>query len=259
VGTVYDPTKAVVRGATVIATNAATNVPQTVISRDAGDYVITPLDPGVYKVTVSAPGFETLVKTGIQLDVGESVRVDFELKLGEVETQVTVEAATPLLNTESGTLGQIINNQEVVDLPLNGRGFYELARLTPGAALLPGTGNVLRIRPEFINGTTISGIRGRMITYLLDGFDVTEQHQGGTYIQTSIDDLQEFRVQQNGYSAEYSRAGALLNATTRAGTNAVHGDAFEFLRNDALDARNFFARTREPLKRNQFGTTLGGP
>jgi hypothetical protein len=259
VGTVYDATRAVVRGATVVVTNTATNISQTVATRDSGDYVVTPLGPGVYSVSVSAPGFQTLVKAGVHLEVADSVRVDFELSLGAVESQVTVEAATPMLNTESGTLGQVIGNQQVVDLPLNGRGFYELARLTPGAALLPGTGNVLRIRPEFINGTTISGIRGRMITYLLDGFDVTEQHQGGTFIQTSIDDLQEFRVQQNGYSAEYSRAGALLNATTKTGTNSYHGDVFEFLRNDKLDARNFFATSREPLKRNQFGATLGGP
>ncbi len=259
VGTVYDPAKSVVPRATVTVKEAATNLVHQVTAGASGDFVVTPLDPGVYSVSASAPGFQTVVKTGIELQVAESIRVDLDLTLGATSSQVTVHAETPLLNTESGTLGQVINNNQIVDLPLNGRGFYELARLTPGAALLPGTGNVLRIRPEFINGTTISGIRGRMITYLLDGFDVTEQHQGGSYIQTSIDGLQEFKVQQNGYSAEYSRAGALLNATTKTGTNKYHGNLFEFLRNDKLDARNFFAPKREVLKRNQFGGTVGGP
>ena len=259
VGTVYDPAKSVVPRAAVTVKETATNLVHQVTADASGDFVVTPLDPGVYSVSASAPGFQTVVKTGIELQVAESIRVDLDLKLGATTSQVTVRAETPLLNTESGTLGQVINNNQIVDLPLNGRGFYELARLTPGSAQLPGTGNVLRIRPEFINGTTISGIRGRMITYLLDGFDVTEQHQGGTYIQTSIDGLQEFKVQQNGYSAEYSRAGALLNATTRTGSNKYHGNLFEFLRNDKLDARNFFVLNREILKRNQFGGTVGGP
>ena len=145
----------------------------------------------------------------------------------------------------------------MTDLPLNGRGFFRLAELTPGAALLPPTGNSLAIRPEVVNGNTISGIRGSAISFLLDGVDDSEQHQGGTFIQTSIDALQEFSVQQSPYSAEYNRGGAFFNATTKSGTNAYHGGVFEFIRNDKLDARNFFALTRQILKRNQFGADLG--
>jgi hypothetical protein len=259
VGTVTDPSKAVVPGARVAVTNLGTAQLQTLTTNSAGDFVLTPVNPGMYRVEVSAAGFETAEVNHVEVTVGQSARVDIMLKVGQAATRIDVLATAALLNTESGTLGQEITNTQITDLPLNGRSYYELARLTPGAAQLPGTGNVLRIRPEFINGTTISGVRGRMITYLLDGFDVTEQHQGGTYIQTSVDDLQEFKVQQNGYSAEYSRAGALLNATTKAGINTYHGGLFEFLRNDKLDARSFFALKREVLKRNQFGGTIGGP
>ena len=171
--------------------------------------------------------------------------------------QVTTE--TPLLSTDSATVGQVITNQQLTALPLNGRGFFRLAELTPGAALLAPTGNSLAIRPEVVNGNTISGIRGSAISFLLDGVDVSEQHQGGTFIQTSIDALQEFSVQQNPYSAEFNRGGAFFNATTKSGTNKYHGVLFEFFRNDKLDARNYFALTRQILKRNQFGGDLGGP
>jgi hypothetical protein len=259
VGTVTDPTNAVISNAQVTVTEEATNVQHKVATSGTGDYVVTPLNPGIYTVRVSAAGFQTAVRSGVEVRVDSSVRIDAALALGDTATQVEIRADAPLLDTESGTLGHVINNKQIVDLPLNGRGFYELARLTPGAALLPGTGNVLRIRPEFVNGTTISGVRGRMISFSLDGMDISEQHQGGTFIQTSIDALQEFKVQQNAYSAEFSRAGGMLNATTKSGSNQIHGVLFEFLRNDKFDARNFFANKREILKRNSFGGTIGGP
>jgi hypothetical protein len=153
----------------------------------------------------------------------------------------------------------VVTNREIVDLPLNGRSFYDLAKLTPGAATLPGGGNLLRIRANYISGTAISGVRGVQTTFLLDGVDVTDHHQGGTLIQTSIDDLQEFSVMQNAYSAEFGSGGGILNMSTKSGSDRFHGGVFEFLRNDDLDARDFFAPAREALKRNQFGGDLGGP
>src|SRR5206468_10510885 len=138
-------------------------------------------------------------------------------------------------------------------------GFHELARLAPGAVLLAPTGNVQRVRPELVNGNVISGIRGSQTIFLLDGVDVSEEHQGGTWIQTSVDALQEFSVQQNAYSAEYARAGGSFNTTTKTGTNSFRGNVFEFLRNDKFDSRNFFSPTRAILKRNQVGGTIGGP
>ncbi len=258
-GTVCDPNKAVVPGATVTVVNKGTNVVTRVTTNEVGGYVVPSLEPGLYEVTATASGFRTTVRSGVEMQVGKDLLLDMELVLGETNVTVEVSAEIPLLSSESGNLGHVMTNRQIVDLPLNGRGFNELARLTPGVVLLPGTGNVTRIRPEFVNGTTISGVRGRQVSYYLDGADTSEQHQGGSWIQTSIDALQEFSVQQNAYSAEHSRSGSFFNATTRGGTNEPHGALFEFLRNDKLDARNFFGARRDLLKRNQFGAALGGP
>ncbi len=259
VGTVTDSQKAVLPNASVTVTDSATNQSITVNTNDRGDYVVTPLNPGFYRVTISSPGFQRTSINSVEVQVGQSARVDVELKVGEVGSIVEVTSTAPLLDTESGTLGHVVTNRQIVNLPLNGRSFYELARLTPGAVALPGGGNLLRIRANYISGTAISGVRGRQTTFLMDGVDVTDHHQGGSLIQTSIDALQEFKVQQSAYSAEFSHAGGLLNATTKSGANRFHGGLFEFLRNDKLDARNFFALEREVLKRNQFGGTIGGP
>src|SRR5215468_8384427 len=259
VGTIIDAQKASLANATVTVTEAATNQSVTVSANERGDFVVSSLNPGIYRVTVSSAGFQKTVINSVEVQVGQSARVDVEMKVGEVSSTIEVTSSAPMLDTESGTLGHVVSNTQIVNLPLNGRSYYELARLTPGAALLPGGGNLLRIRANFISGTAISGVRGRQTTFLMDGVDVTDHHQGGTLIQTSIDALQEFKVQQNAYSAEFSHAGGLLNGSTKSGANDIHGGLFEFLRNDKLDARNFFARDREVLKRNQFGGTFGGP
>ena len=259
VGTVYDPNKAVVPNAKLLVTNQDTKVAQKVATNGMGGYVIPALNPGIYEVSATAPGFKTSVSAGVEMQVGKDLTLDFELSIGEASTMVEVNSSAPLLNSESASLGHVMTNTQLTDLPLNGRGFAELARLTPGVVLLPGTGNVTRIRPEFVNGTTISGVRGRQVSYYLDGTDTSEQHQGGSWIQTSVDALQEFSVQQNAYSAEQSRSGSFFNATTKSGTNAVRGTLFEFLRNEKLDSRNFFGARRDLLKRNQFGVSVGGP
>ena len=260
VGTVTDPSKAAIPQATVVATDTATSVAVTVITNERGDYVVTPLNPGVYRVTVTLDGFQTAVVEAVEVQVGQSARADVELKLGAAHREHHRHAPrTPLLDTESGTLGHVVTNTQIVNLPLNGRSFYELARLTPGAVLLPGGGNLLRIRANYISGTAVSGVRGSQTTFMLDGVDVTDHHQGGSLIQTSVDALQEFKVQQSAYSAEFSQAGGALNATTKSGADQFHGALFDFVRDDAFDARNFFARETEKLKRQQFGGTLGGP
>ena len=157
------------------------------------------------------------------MQVGQIVREDLKLKVGSSSTTVEVNTAAPLLNTDSATVGQVITNRQLTELPLNGRGFFKLAELTPGAALLAPTGNSLAIRPEVVEWKYHRGIRGSATSFLLDGVDVSEQHQGGTFIQTSIDALQEFSVQQSPYSAEFNRGGAFFNATTKSGTNRFHG------------------------------------
>jgi Carboxypeptidase regulatory-like domain len=258
-GTVFDPQKAGIPGATVTVTNLATNIARTAVTDSEGNYVITPLDPGTYSVAAEVPGFQKAVREGLVLTVGQSARVELSLNLGSLSTEVQVVAEVPLLNTESATLSQVITNEQIVDLPLNGRGFHELARLTSGVALLPPTGNTQPVRPEVVNGNVIGGVAGAQTRFLLDGVDITEEHQGGTWIQTSVDALQEFSVQQNAYSAEFHGAGATFNVTTKSGGNAFHGSLFEFVRNDKFDSKNFFALNKEKLERNQFGGTLGGP
>jgi hypothetical protein len=259
VGRVVDPQDAVIPGATVRVTNTGTNISQTATTDGGGSFVITPVPAGFYTVSFTAHGFQTVTTSQIEVQVGQIVREDMKLPVGSSSMTIEVTTQQPLLTTDSATIGQVITNQQLTGLPLNGRGFFKLAELTPGAALLAPTGNSLAIRPEVVNGNTISGIRGGAVSFLLDGVDVTEQHQGGTFIQTSIDALQEFSVQQSPYSAEFNRGGAFFNATTKSGTNKIHGGIFEFIRNDKLDARNYFALTRQILKRNQFGGDLGGP
>jgi len=259
VGRITDVQGAVVPHAIVKVTNAGTNIVQTAITDSTGDFVITPVSPGVYSLSITATGFETVTASNIEVQVGQIVREDLVLRVGEATTTIQVYTDVPLMSTDTATLGTVMTNQQLTDLPLNGRGFYRLAELTPGAALLPATGNSLAIRPEIVNGNTISGIRGSATSFLLDGVDVSEQHQGGTFIQTSIDALQEFSVQQSPYSAEFNRGGAFFNATTKSGTNKFHGGVFEFIRNNVFDARNYFSLTRAILKRNQFGGDIGGP
>ncbi|WP_263384350.1 TonB-dependent receptor [Granulicella arctica] len=259
VGRIADPQDSTIVGAIVKITNNGTNIVQTATTDNSGNFVVTPVQAGIYTLSVTAPGFETTTTSKIEVQVGQIVREDLKLAVGSSNVTVEVTTTTPLLTTDSATVGQVITNQQLTGLPLNGRGFYRLAELTPGAALLAPTGNSLAIRPEVVDGNTISGIRGSATSFLLDGVDVSEQHQGGTFIQTSIDALQEFSVQQSPYSAEYNRGGAFFNATVKSGTNQLHGGIFEFIRNDKLDARNFFALTRQILKRNQFGGDVGGP
>src|ERR1700733_14886301 len=259
VGNITDAQGAGLPHAMVKATNTGTNIVQAAITDSSGDFVITPVAAGVYSLSVTATGFETINTSNIEVQVGQIVREDLRLKIGAATTTIQVYTDIPLLSTDTATLGTVVTNEQLTNLPLNGRGFYRLAELTPGAALLPATGNSLAIRPEIVDGNTISGIRGSAISFLLDGVDVSEQHQGGTFIQSSIDALQEFSVQQSPYSAEFNRGGAFFNATTKSGTNRFHGGVFEFIRNDKLDARNYFALTREILKRNQFGGDVGGP
>jgi len=259
VGRIEDPQNAVVPQATVKATNLGTNIAQTVLTDSSGNYVITPVAAGTYSLSVTATGFQSLNISNIEVQVGQIVREDVQLKVGASTTTIQVTTEVPLMSTDTATMGTVVSNQELTSLPLNGRGFYQLAELTPGASLQAATGNSLAIRPEIVNGNVISGVHGFATSFLLDGVDVTEQHQGGTFMQTSIDALQEFSVQQNAYSAEFNRGGPGFNSTTKSGTNSLHGGLFEFIRNNVFDARNYFSLTRAILKRNQFGGDIGGP
>ena len=256
---VFDSSGAVVPEAEVLAIDQQRRTVRSTFSNHTGWYAIPLLPPGMYRLTVSAPGLRAVAQSNIELSVGRVLRLDVELPVGAMRVSVDVVADPLPVDTENATLGQVIENERVVGLPLNGRGFHELVRLTPGAALLPMFGSAVnRIRPNSIAGMTIGGVPGRQITFLVDGFDVSD-NLGGTYVRTSIDAIREFKVHQNVYSAEYSGAGGAFNLTTKSGSNELHGAVFEFLRNDAADSRDFFAAERQALKRNQFGASMGGP
>lgn len=258
-GQVFDPQHAVIPTATVTVTNTATNVSETVKTDAGGNYVVTPLNPGDYSVSAIAKGFQTVVRKGIELTVGQAAEVDLSLPLGATSTKVVVSSSGPVLQTQSGSLGLTVGNTQVENLPLNGRQFTQLAELSPGVAPLPASGNTQLVRPEDLNGNIFDGITGQETDFFLDGADITAHHEGGTQIDTPIDALQEFNVEQSPYSAEYPGVGAVFNSTTKSGTNDIHGTLFDFVRNEKFDGRNFFALQRNELKRNQFGGAIGGP
>ncbi len=253
VGRISDPTGAVMAGAKVTARNTSTGLERSTAATESGDYEL-PLLPisGVYTVSVSKDGFQTQELTGIVLQVDQRARFDIALKVGSVSERVTVQELAPIVNTESGAIGQVVGNKKIVDLPLNGRNFVQLATLLPNAII--GTSGT-------VGGTmvTVSGGRQSKTEFLLDGVSINEQLFDGVILRPSVDAILEFKVQANSFSAEYGRGNAVLNATIKSGTNELHGTLFEFLRNNKLDARNFFIAQKAPYRQNQFGFAVGGP
>ena len=269
-GTVQDSTGAVLPGAEVTATHLDTATSRTVISNDEGRYVVSNLSLGNYEIVVSLPGFQTAVRTGIEITIGRRAVLNFTLTVGSITERVTVSGEAPLVETTSASVANLVDSQQIRDLPLNGRDFIQLAALQEGVVIAPlashqaGDSGIKLI---------ISGTRPSQTGILLDGTDI-KNNQGNTPGGLSgsllgVDSIAEFRVITNVYSAEYGRfTGGIVTAVTRSGSNDFHGTLFEFHRNSALDARNFFDRDPDnPLvrsdppgfKRNQFGFTLGGP
>jgi hypothetical protein len=218
----------------------------------AGVYSFPNLKPGGYTVTFTADGFKQLMREGLRAATGESIRIDAVLQLGDEHDTVSVKTESPILRTESGSLGQVISNRKIVDLPLNGRTFVALVGLSAGVALPPGS-----------SFPRINGGRPRTNEYLYDGITALQPEPGTVAFYPIIDAIQEFKVQTNSPPAEFGRFnGGVINLTTKAGTNGFHGTAFEFLRNEGLNARNLFAPANGPMpvfRRNQFGGVLGGP
>jgi hypothetical protein len=264
-GEVRDETGAGVPLASVVATNVATNIAYRTEANARGSYTLPGLRPGTYQMAVEKQGFQKAVKSGLVVQVNQVARVDFALKLGSIESVVEVTASTPLLETETGSRGSVIDQKKIVELPLNGRDYNQLALLSPG--VLAGTPRLASI--GFKGALNVNGNRVFMNAFLLDGVDNTSysnsfRGDNVQVVQPSVEALQEFKIQTNAYSAEFGRsAGAVINATIRSGTNRFNGAVYEFLRNDALDANNFFAKFAgldKPLrKRHQFGFAFGGP
>ena len=251
-GIVKDQAGAVVAGATVTVTDIATNRQRIVASSGGGVYTAPGLAPGAYRIDIELAGFKPTRRDGILVSTGETLRVDFELAVGAVREQVAVTADAPILRGERASLGTVITQQQVVQLPLNGRAFILLASLAPGVALPPNS-----------QLPRINGGRPRTNEYLFDGISVLQPEPGQVAYFPVIDAIQEFKIESNSPPAEFGRFnGGVVNLTTRAGANAFHGNAFEFFRNQALNARNVFQSSnpvKPEYKRNQFGGTFGGP
>lgn len=264
-GTVADSTGAVVPGATVSLKNVETGVSRTISTDSAGRYTAPQLGLGKYEVTAEAAGFQKAVRSGIELSVGRQAVVDFSLQLGTVAEQVTVTGEAPLIESTNATVADLVSEKTMREIPLNGRSFTDLTQLQPGVVTDLGV-----IQNVFSGGgrTVINGARPQQSLYLLDGTDIVSPYQNLAPVSVmnqtlGVDTIREFTVLQNNYGAQYGRAiGGVVNAVTRSGTNRVHGSAFEFLRNSALDAKNFFDSPTQkipPFRRNQFGGTVGGP
>lgn len=260
-GSVTDQSGATVPRASVTASAVATGQQRSTVTDENGAYTIPLLPIGEYVVVIEAQGFKQSTIRNITLQVGQDVRVDATLTLGSTAESVQVEALAPLLVTDNSSVGQVIENKAIVNMPLNGRAFWQLAQLTPGVVFTPGGSDITAggqgIRATRI-GLRISGSSRLAGGWLLDGFDITEYELGATSITPSTDALQEFKVMAGGMSAEYALP-SVINAALKSGENSFHGSLYEYIRNNKLEARNFFANEKTPLKRNQFGATLGGP
>ena len=263
VGSVTDPSGAVIGGASIIVTNMDTGISVKATTDSSGEYVVTPLSIGRYSVAVEATGFKRSVRTDITLNVQDRLRVDAKLEVGAVTDTVEVQAAAPQLETDTSYLGEVVDSQRIVDLPLNGRFFTRLAVLTAGT-----TPTVHGARDENTGGFSSNGVRPYQNNFLLDGVDNNSLSEDLVSQQSFVigpppDAIAEFKVQTNSMSAEFGRSGgAVLNVTIKSGTNELHGTAYEFLRNSALDAKNFFDDPTAPIppfKQNQFGFSVGAP
>ncbi len=266
VGTIKDKSGAVIAGGTATATNAETGKSVSVKSDEQGNFVITPLTIGSYSVTVGASGFRKEVRQNIVLNVQQTARIDFNLQVGPVSEEVMVTGAPPLLETESASLGDVVTGQEVRQLPLNGRRYTDLATLTTGVTKVtegPVNGSNTPTNGNAGGNFSVNGTRGDQNNFILDGIDNNSNDNGDVAVLSSVDAIAEFKVQTSNYSAEFGRSGgAVINASTRSGANKFHGSAWEFLRNDALDARQYFESSdqpKAPYKQNMFGATFGGP
>jgi len=259
VGQVTDPTQAGIPGATVTVTNTGTSARRTTTTDPVGNFSFPNLPPATYQIKVEKAGFQAAVLDSFDLRIGEIARRSITLNVGAVAESVVVEGEAPLAQTESGTVGQVIETKQIADLPLNGRNLVQLAALSAGVSPrqnLQRGGTQYGTRNEYVQ---IEGGRDGSTNYVIDGVYVRSLRFNNLSLQPSVDTVQEFNVLRNSFSSEYGQGQAIVSAVTKSGTNQLHGSVFEYLRNDALDARNFFAAQKPAYRRNQFGGTAGGP
>jgi hypothetical protein len=259
-GRLTDQSGAVVSGATVTVADIGTGSNRVLTSDRSGDYTATLLLPGTYSVTSAMKGFKTEVRSGITLQVDQVVRVDIALQVGQTNETVTVAADSLTLDTDSASIGQVIDRKQVNDLPLNGRNFTTLLFLDPVAVTTGGEQSTYRYGVG--DAISIGGGISASNSFLLDGTTITDTSYDTPAFAISVDAIEEFKTQQKNYSAEYGFGANQVNLSTRSGTKALHGSGFEFIRNTAVDSRDWFnvvPNPVAPLKQNQFGYSLGGP
>jgi len=264
-GSVRDSSGAGVASANITFVETSTNATMKTQSDASGDYASPPLRPGSYQVVAEAPGFKTQTRGTIVLRVQDRLRLNFDMAIGSVSENVVVTAETPTIQTDTSSLGEVVSTQQMTQLPLNGRDYIQLATLTTGVVRTSsGTnGNTGGSSTGGLNSFVANGTRGTLNNFLLDGLDNNSNDNGGVVLRTNVDAIQEFKLQTNSYSAEFGRSGgAVVNAITKSGSNRYHGNIFEFFRNSALDARDYFedpTQKKASFKQNQFGGILGGP
>src|SRR6266851_5337556 len=266
-GLVTDPSGSIVVGATVTVINSQTNVARTTSTNSAGNYAFPALQPGVYNVKAEMQGFQGEVREGVELQVEQIARIDFHLRIGAVTQTVKVAGGAPLLTTESATVGTVIDNDRIVGLPLNGRSFTQLIALSPNvAANFVNNGGQASVRQggdRAAQEISVGGSRREYMNFTLDGVQNTDPNFNTYALLPSVDALQEFKVETGVYPAEFGRLAAQVNVSTANGTNEYHGTLFDFLRNNAFDARPYgftsVAPVSAPFKWNQYGFTVGGP
>jgi Carboxypeptidase regulatory-like domain len=258
VGTITDQTGATVSKAKVTLKNLGTNEERSGISDERGDYTFPSLLPGTYQVTAEASGFKTQVVSNVHLDVNQTARIDLQLSVGEMVQRVEATASLQLLQTDTSEVGAVITNKQIVDLPLNGRDYLQLARLIPGA--IPSRAGATAGQKGVNRSVNVAGARDTSVSFLLDGIDTNDIVFQTPSVTPSVDAIQEFKLLANAYSAEFGRGSTQIITALKSGTNQWHSTLFEFNRNNSFAARNFFqpgAVAR--LNYNQFGGTLGGP
>jgi len=255
-GTVADSTGAIVPGASVVLVNSGTGLSRTEVTNDDGIFVFPDLPIGTYGLTISKSGFKTEKREGTVLLTGQTLGLQISLEVGSNSQTVTVSGAAPLIQTASTSIQTSVDQKQMQDLPLNGRNPLQLTALTPGTVL---TNVGTESGQQDNTGLSVNGLRATQDTYLLDGAIYNDRFFDSVPILPNPDALQEFTIQSSNYGAEYAGAGALVQLSTRSGSNQIHGSAYEFLRNTVLNTRNYFQQTVPPFKLNQFGGTAGGP
>src|SRR6266699_2824009 len=262
-GTVLDAQGGAVAGAKVTVKNLGTGLERSTETDGTGNFSIPALPSGNYRVEIAKTGFRAILISSYTLEVGTTAAQNFSLEVGQLSQTVEVSSQAPVIESSTMTVGQVIDQKTVQEIPLNGRHFVDLGLLIPGSVTPPQSGFLtapLRGQGSFAFNT--AGNREDTVNFMINGVNLNDMVQNQITFQPSINTVQEFKIDNSTFSAEYGRSsGAIVNIATRSGTNDYHGEGFEFFRNSALDARNFFERTTKPapFHRNQFGFNLGGP